>query len=178
MYAIRSYYDNPYSVISKVGDPMIPFVAGMLNSASEINPVLLAGGTQMTSVLAFASKIGFNKKNTAIGTTSYITDDKSANFKNLVSDIADIPAIAVNPHLEDSKFGGLRAFSEGFAKEGVGAGGSIIASMLKTSRITSYNVCYTKLLRIFLLVTVRSSPVTSVFGNLFVISAMSSKASS
>lgn len=124
--------DNPYNVIEKVGDPMIPFVAGMLNSASEINPVILAGGTQMTSVLAFASKIGFNKKNTAIGTTSYITGDKSANFKSLVSEIADIPAIAVNPHLEDSKFGGLRAFSEGFAKEGAGAGGCIIASMLKT----------------------------------------------
>jgi len=124
--------DNPYSIIAKVGDPMIPFVTGMLSSASEINPVILAGGTQMTAVLAFASKVGFNEKNTAIGTTSYISDDSSANFKCLVSEIADIPAIAVNPHLENSKFSGLRAFSEGFAKEGVGAGGSIIASMLKT----------------------------------------------
>jgi uncharacterized protein (TIGR00303 family) len=124
--------DNPYSIVAKVGDPMIPFVTGMLSSASEINPVLLAGGTQMTAVLAFASKIGFNDKNTAIGTTCYISDDESANFKNLVSEIADIPAIAVNPRLENSKFPGLRAFSEGFAKEGVGAGGSIIASMLKT----------------------------------------------
>jgi len=124
--------DNPYSIIAKVGDPMIPFVTGMLSSASEINPVILAGGTQMTAVLAFASKVGFNEKNTAIGTTSYISDDSSANFKSLVSEIADVPAIAVNPHLENSKFSGLRAFSEGFAKEGVGAGGSIIASMLKT----------------------------------------------
>ena len=124
--------DNPYSIIAKVGDPMIPFVTGMLSSASEINPVILAGGTQMTAVLAFASKVGFNEKNTAIGTTSYISDDSSANFKSLVSEIADIPAIAVNPRLENSKFSGLRAFSEGFAKEGVGAGGSIIASMLKT----------------------------------------------
>ena len=124
--------DNPYSIVSKVGDPMIAFVAGMLSSASEINPVILAGGTQMTAVLAFASKVGFNEKNTAIGTTSYISGDSSANFKNLVQEIADIPAISVNPHLENSKFGGLRAFSEGFAKEGAGAGGSIIASMLKT----------------------------------------------
>jgi len=124
--------DNPYSIVAKVGDPMIPFVTGMLSAASEINPVMLAGGTQMTAVLAFASKIGFNEKNTAIGTTCYISDDTSANFKNLVSEIADIPAIAVNPRLENSKFPGLRAFSEGFAKEGVGAGGSIIASMLKT----------------------------------------------
>ena len=124
--------DNPYSIVAKVGDPMIPFVTGMLSAASEINPVILAGGTQMTAVLAFASKIGFNEKNTAIGTTCYISDDETANFKNLVSEIADIPAIAVNPRLENSNFPGLKAFSEGFAKEGVGAGGSIIASMLKT----------------------------------------------
>ncbi len=124
--------DNPYSIVAKVGDPMIPFVTGMLSAASAINPVMLAGGTQMAAVLAFASKIGFNEDNTAIATTSYITNDDSANFKSLVSEIADIPAMAVNPRLEKSTFPGLRAFSEGFAKEGVGAGGSIIASIIKT----------------------------------------------
>jgi len=129
--------DNPYSIMANVGDPMIPFVTGMLSSASEINPVLLAGGTQMAAVLAFASKIGFNRENTAIGTTCYISNDESANFKNLISDIAEIPAIAVNPHLENSKFPGLKAFSEGFAKEGVGAGGAILASMLKTKNDSS-----------------------------------------
>ena len=124
--------DHPYSIVSKVGDPMIPFVAGMLSSASSVSNVMLAGGTQMAAVLAFASKIGFNEETTAIGTTSYITDDESANFTSLIKKIADIPAIAVNPGLEDSKFSGLKAFSEGFAKEGVGAGGSIISSMIKT----------------------------------------------
>ncbi|MHA7647859.1 nicotinate mononucleotide-dependent phosphoribosyltransferase CobT [Nitrosopumilus sp. S4] len=124
--------DHPYSIISKVGDPMIPFVAGMLSSASEVSKVMLAGGTQMTAVLAFASKIGFNDENTAIGTTSYITNDQSANFQTLVSKIADVPAFSVDPGLVNSKFPGLKAFSEGFAKEGVGAGGSIISSMIKT----------------------------------------------
>lgn len=124
--------DDPYHIISEVGDPMIAFVTGMLSSASEITKVMLAGGTQMAAVLAFASKIGFNEQNTAIGTTSYISDDNSANFKSLISEIADIPAISVNPGLENSKFAGLKAFSQGFAKEGVGAGGSIMASMIKT----------------------------------------------
>ena len=124
--------DHPYSIIAKVGDPMIPFVAGMLSSASDVSKVMLAGGTQMTAVLAFASKIGLNQENTSIGTTSYITNDQSANFKNLVQKIADIPAISVNPGLKNSQYSGLKAFSEGFAKEGVGAGGSIISSMLKT----------------------------------------------
>ena len=124
--------DHPYSIVSKVGDPMIPFVAGMLSSASSVSNVMLAGGTQMVAVLAFAAKIGFNEENTMIGTTSYITNDKSANFTNLVTEIADIPAISVNPGLENSQYVGLKAFSEGFVKEGVGAGGSIISSMIKT----------------------------------------------
>ena len=124
--------DHPYSIVAKVGDPMIPFVAGMLSSASSVSNVMLAGGTQMAAVLAFAAKIGFNEENTAIGTTSYITNDESANFTSLVSKIADIPAISVNPGLENSRHAGLKAFSEGFAKEGVGAGGSIISSMIKT----------------------------------------------
>ena len=124
--------EHPYSIVAKVGDPMIPFVAGMLSSASSVSNVILAGGTQMAAVLAFASKIGFNEDKTAIGTTSYITHDDSANFINLVKERADMPAISVNPGLENSKYPGLNAFSEGFAKEGVGAGGSIISSMIKT----------------------------------------------
>lgn len=124
--------EHPYSIVAKIGDPMIPFVAGMISSASSVSKVMLAGGTQMAAVLAFASKIGFNAENTAIGTTSYITNDKTANFKELVRDIADIPILSVDPGMKNSKFSGLKAFSEGFAKEGVGAGGSIISSMLKT----------------------------------------------
>ena len=129
--------EHPYSIIAKVGDPMIPFVAGMLSSGSDVSKIMLAGGTQMAAVLAFASKIGFNEKNTIIGTTSYITNDESANFKNLIKEIVDIPAISVNPNLENSQYSGLKAFSEGFAKEGVGAGGSIISSMLKTGNNTT-----------------------------------------
>ncbi|MGY5148675.1 MAG: nicotinate mononucleotide-dependent phosphoribosyltransferase CobT [Candidatus Nitrosopumilus sp. bin_68KS] len=124
--------DHPYSIVAKVGDPMIPFVAGMLSSASDVSKVMLAGGTQMLAVLAFASKIGFSEESTVIGTTSYITNDESANFTSLVEKIANIPAISVNPGLENSRYSGLKAFSEGFAKEGVGAGGSIISSMIKT----------------------------------------------
>lgn len=123
--------DDPFVIVSNLGDPMIPLVAGMLSSSSEITNVLLAGGTQMAAVLAFAKKIGFNENNTAIGTTCYITNDQTTNFSKVVAEVADIPILSVNPKLDNSKFEGLRAYSEGFAKEGVGAGGSIIASILK-----------------------------------------------
>ena len=124
--------DDPYVIVSNLGDPMIPLVAGMLSSASEITNVLLCGGTQMAAVLAFAKKIGFNDNNTAVGTTCYITNDKTANFLQIISQIGDIPVLVINPKLETSKFEGIQAFSQGFAKEGVGAGGSMIASILKT----------------------------------------------
>ena len=124
--------DHPYSIVAKTGDPMIAFVAGMLNSASEISKVMLSGGTQMAAVLAFASKIGFNLENIAIGTTSYVVNDPTANFKSIIRDIADVPILSIDPGLKNSQYSGLKAFSEGFAKEGVGAGGTMISSMLKT----------------------------------------------
>jgi NaMN:DMB phosphoribosyltransferase len=93
---------------------------------------MLAGGTQMAAVLAFASKIGFNEENTVIGTTSYITNDQNVHFKDLIQKIANVPIISIDPGLKNSQYSGLKAFSEGFAKEGAGAGGTTIASMLKT----------------------------------------------
>ena len=128
--------DDPINVISELGDPMIPVVAGILSESSKTTRVILAGGTQMTAVLAFAKRIGYNKQNTAIGCTSYILDDDDAKFLETVKQIDDIPVISVNPLLSESKFAGLRSYSEGFVKEGAGAGGCMIASLLK-SRMTS-----------------------------------------
>jgi len=124
--------DDPFVISATLGDPMIPFVAGMISAATEVSKVILAGGTQMASVLSFGRSIGFNEDNLAIGTTCYITNDESANFLQMIKQIADIPVLVVDPLLNQSKIDGLKAFSEGFAKEGVGAGGSIISSMLKT----------------------------------------------
>ena len=128
----RSDSRDPYDVIANAGDPMIPFVAGMLSTASEITNVILAGGTQMAAVLALAKTIGYDENKVVIGTTSYIIDDKDANLLDMVKSISNIPVLSINPKLEDSKFEGLRAYSEGFVKEGAGAGGSMIASILKT----------------------------------------------
>ncbi len=128
---------DPFTIVQQVGDPMIPFVAGMISSASEISKVILAGGTQMAAVLAFGKTVGFNLKNTAIGTTCYITNDESANFLDLVKQISDIPVLVVDPKLENSSISGIRAFSEGFAKEGVGAGGCMIASILRSGLTSS-----------------------------------------
>ena len=55
----------------------------------------------------------------------------------LVQKITNIPILSVDPGLKNSQHSGLKAFSEGFAKEGVGAGGTIISSMLKTGNDAS-----------------------------------------
>ncbi|KAG2475306.1 MAG: Nicotinate-nucleotide--dimethylbenzimidazole phosphoribosyltransferase [Nitrosopumilales archaeon] len=123
--------DDPFTVLANVGDPMIPTVSGMLSSASESTNVLLAGGTQMAAILAFSKKIGFKEKNTAIGTTSYIIEDKTANFVEMIKQICDVPILVAKLKLAESEISGLRSYAEGFVKEGVGAGGASIASMLK-----------------------------------------------
>jgi uncharacterized protein (TIGR00303 family) len=132
----RSDSKEPYDVIANAGDPMIPFVAGMLSTASEITNVILAGGTQMAAVLALAKTTGYDENRVAIGTTSYIVDDSDANLLEVVESISDIPVLSINPQLVDSKFDGLRAYSKGFVKEGAGAGGTMIASLLKTGITT------------------------------------------
>ncbi len=128
----RSNSKDAYDVIANVGDPMIPVVAGMLSTASQTSKVLLAGGTQMAAVLALGHSTGYDENNIAIGTTSYIVNDNSANFLDTIKEIADIPILIINPKLEDSKILGLKSYSEGFVKEGVGAGGAMISAILKT----------------------------------------------
>ena len=123
---------DPFEIVSQLGDPMIPTVAGILSTASELSRVILAGGTQMAAVLAFAKSMGFEGKNTALGTTSYVTDDKSANLIETVSQILDIPILIAKLKLAESRISGLRSYAEGFVKEGAGAGGASIACMLKT----------------------------------------------
>ena len=130
----RKKSDDAFEIVAELGDPMIPVCTGMLSEASKNCRVILAGGTQMTAVLAFAKKVGYEKNNTAIGCTSYIIDDKEALFLETVKQIDDIAVLAIDPMLSDSQFHGLRSYSEGFVKEGAGAGGSLIASVLKTGR--------------------------------------------
>jgi len=132
----RSKSKDAYDVIANLGDPMIPLVAGMLGTASQTCKVLLAGGTQMAAVLALGHTTGYNENNIAIGTTSYIVNDDSANFLDMIKEIADIPILIVNPKLEDSKIEGLKSYADGFVKEGAGAGGAMISAILKTG-ITS-----------------------------------------
>jgi uncharacterized protein (TIGR00303 family) len=125
--------NDPLGAISCVGDPMIPVFAGLVLGAAEKVPVIMAGGTQMSAVLAVVNALNPNiLGNVAVGTTRWIINDKTSDLKGLVSEIADVPILAADLDFAHSKFSGLRAYEAGVVKEGVGIGGSTIAAIAKS----------------------------------------------
>ena len=128
----RKESDDILDIVANFGDPMMPVCAGMLSTASENCNVILAGGTQMLAVLQLAKSIGYKIENSAIGCTSYIVDDSQAKFLETVQQIDNIAGLSCDPCLHNSQHFGLRSYADGFVKEGAGAGGAIIASLLKT----------------------------------------------
>ena len=127
--------DDPIGAVSALGDPMIPTVAGIAVGAIDSGTrVLLAGGTQMCTVLAILKSFGRDLNKICIGTTSYLASDATSNIAGLLSSISnDVPILAANLHLAESSKAGLQAFAKGFVKDGAGAGGSSIAAMLKSN---------------------------------------------
>jgi NaMN:DMB phosphoribosyltransferase len=77
------------------------------------------------------------KDNICIGTTSYIINDKKSDIVGLINNISDdVPIFYIDLLLEKSTKKGLRSYSEGFVKEGAGAGGSSIAAFLNNDHLT------------------------------------------
>ncbi len=124
---------DPLKAIACVGDPVMPAFAGLVLGAAERVPVLMAGGTQMSAILAVVNALNPHVLgNVAIGTTRWIIADKTADLKGIVTQIADVPILAANLDFGSSKFDGLKAYEAGVVKEGVGVGGSTIAAMAKS----------------------------------------------
>jgi uncharacterized protein (TIGR00303 family) len=130
---------SPFEAIATFGDPMMPSVAGIAHGAlAGESRVMLAGGTQMTAIVAILKRLGKPLKDLCIGTTSYVAQDPSSDLKGLVRAASrEVPVLSCDLHLGESSKPGLQAFAKGFVKEGVGAGGVSIAAMLKSKgRIT------------------------------------------
>jgi NaMN:DMB phosphoribosyltransferase len=131
-----SLANKPFEAVSHLGDPMIPAVAGIATGASEASSVMLAGGTQMAAVVSLIHAIDKDAlDNMVVGTTRYILDDKTSDLRQLIKSIADLPILSCDPQLDKSRKNGLRAYANGFVKEGVGAGGACIAAMLKSDGV-------------------------------------------
>ena len=127
-----SFAKNPIKAITCVGDPMIPAFAGLVVGTAAQIPVLMAGGTQMTAVLAVVNALNSDVLcNVAIGTTRWVVGDLSSDLKGIVAQISDVPILAADLDFAQSQFSGLQAYEKGIVKEGVGAGGAAIAAMVK-----------------------------------------------
>jgi uncharacterized protein (TIGR00303 family) len=128
------FENDPVRAIAAVGDPMIPVVTGLAcGISSSGGNVMLAGGTQMTAILAVTRAMNRSLRNLCIGTTCYVANDSSSDIQSITNEIcSDIPIYTVDLHLEDSDRPGLKAFANGFVKDGAGAGGVSILAILKS----------------------------------------------
>ncbi len=121
-----SLRNQPFKAVECLGDPMIPAVAGLVDGLET--KVVLAGGTQMVSVLAFIKALGI-EKDICIATTSYVANDSTANFKEMIVKLG-CQAFIADPGFGSSKLKGLKMYEKGDVKEGVGAGGAMFASAM------------------------------------------------
>lgn len=127
--------DDPLDLVAAIGDPMQPVAAGMAMAASRWGGVLLAGGTQMLAVYALMQAIHatydcpWQPESVSVGTTRWVAEDASGDTGGLATQIG-APLLATQLSFAKSRYWQLRAYEEGFVKEGVGAGGCAIAAHL------------------------------------------------
>ncbi|MEQ9621939.1 nicotinate mononucleotide-dependent phosphoribosyltransferase CobT [Coleofasciculus chthonoplastes] len=129
---------DPFELVAAVGDPMQITAAGMVIGASQSVGVLLAGGTQMLAVYALARALAllrldslpWQPKQVVVGTTRWVADDPTGDTVGLARAIGDVPLLATDLSFAQSSYPQLRAYEQGYVKEGVGAGGCAIASHL------------------------------------------------
>jgi NaMN:DMB phosphoribosyltransferase len=124
-------------LVAAIGDPMQPVVAGMLLTASRDCGVLLAGGTQMLAVYALAQALAtadppilWRPEQVVVGTTRWVAEDPTGDTIALAQAIGPVPLLATQLDFRHSRWPQLRAYEQGFVKEGVGAGGLAIGASL------------------------------------------------
>ncbi len=133
-----SLADRPLEAVAMLGDPMMPCVVGLsIGAVKYANAkVILAGGTQMAAILGLIKSTEpdiLDTNSIAIATTSYVINDGSADMRRLIAFIDDnICILYYDPLLARSSKHGLKAYANGFVKEGVGAGGVCVAAVAKS----------------------------------------------
>ena len=128
------YNSDVFEKLANVSDNMLIFNAGfVLGSTSKDDmKIVLAGGTQMASVLLIVNSIlrtmggEIDSSNLSLCTTKWINEDENSNIKALLEQL-DFP---INAYASDFDFSlsshpALKLYDEGEAKEGVGCGAAL-----------------------------------------------------
>lgn len=128
---------DPFEVNDVVGDPVHISIAGLAMGSLKNSTVLLAGGTQMLAVLALMGRIKeFDQDRVILTTTRWIIRDKGNEIVGFIrKHFEGISVAYVDLNFNDSPYWGLRAYEEGFVKEGVGAGGTALVAVLRGAPI-------------------------------------------
>jgi uncharacterized protein (TIGR00303 family) len=136
---------NPLQLVAAVGDPMQVVVAGMAIAASRSCGVMLAGGTQMLAVYALMNAIAqtyalsWQPEAVVVGTTRWVAEDPTGATVDLALSLGKgsltqsgriPPLLATHLSFANSRYPQLRAYEQGFVKEGIGAGAACIAAHL------------------------------------------------
>lgn len=127
---------SPLDLVAAVGDPMQIAAAGMAIALSRTKGVILAGGTQMLAVYALMQAIvkvyGYTWQPEAVvvGTTRWVAEDPTGKTVELAQMVGSVPLLATKLSFADSKYPQLRAYEQGYVKEGMGAGGVAVAAHL------------------------------------------------
>lgn len=127
---------DPFALVAAIGDPMQIVVAGMAIAASRQVGVMLAGGTQMLAIYALIKAIIHHDNEPAhleqivVGTTRWVAEDPTGDTVGLAKAIKDVPLLATQLNFAKASYSQLRAYEQGYVKEGVGAGGCAIAASL------------------------------------------------
>jgi len=125
--------DDIFKILGSVSDNMIIFNAGFILGLNNKIPTILAGGTQMACVLLVVNKIlevmqgEIETSNLALATTSWIANDEKSDIKALL----EMCKFDINSYYSDFDFAlsnhpALKLYDDGEAKEGVGAGGTLV----------------------------------------------------
>ncbi|MEC4805903.1 MAG: TIGR00303 family protein, partial [Jaaginema sp. PMC 1079.18] len=127
---------DPLVVVAAVGDPMQIAAAAIAMAVSRTTGVLLAGGTQMLAVYALMQRLGaayhlpWQPQQVVVGTTRWVSEDSTGDTPGLARLVGDVPLLATQLDFTTSRYESLRAYEQGYVKEGVGAGGCAIAAHL------------------------------------------------
>jgi NaMN:DMB phosphoribosyltransferase len=108
---------------SEVGDPVhLALAAIALGVVAAGGEVLLAGGTQMAAAAALFKALGGDPGRLAVVTTRWIVEDSSADFLGLMREVGVGRVYHSKSSFADSRCRGLRAYEEGYVKEGMAMG--------------------------------------------------------
>lgn len=129
--------DDLFAKLGRVSDNMQIFIAGFILGLNNKIKLVLAGGTQMASVLLIVNSIlktmggEFDTSNLCLCTTKWVYEDDNSDIKALL----ELLDFKINAYYTDFDFSlsthpALKMYDEGEAKEGVGAGGALMYGLL------------------------------------------------